>query len=81
MAEVRLGGVDAALMFGLVAPAATPPAIIARLAAATAASVRTDPLRARLIELGYVPIGSTPAEFRVRIEADIAKWSTHHRGG
>jgi tripartite-type tricarboxylate transporter receptor subunit TctC len=37
--------------------------------------VRTDPLRARLLELGYVPIGSTAEEFRARIAADIAKWA------
>ena len=37
--------------------------------------MRTDPLRGRLEELGYVPIGSTPDEFRARIAADIAKWS------
>jgi tripartite-type tricarboxylate transporter receptor subunit TctC len=67
--------VDAALMFGLVAPAATPAAVIKVLNESAAASVRTDPLRARLLELGYVPIGSTAEEFRARIAADIAKWS------
>jgi tripartite-type tricarboxylate transporter receptor subunit TctC len=75
MEEAGLGGVDAALMFGIVAPAATAPAIVARLAQAAATSVRTDPLRARLIELGYVPVGSGPDEFRARLASDIAKWS------
>ena len=75
MAEAGLPGVDAALMFGLVAPAATPAAVIKVLNESAAASVRTDPLRARLLELGYVPIGSTAEEFRARIAADIAKWS------
>jgi len=75
MADVGLGGIDAALMFGIVVPAATPAAIVNRLSEAAAASVRTDPLRARLTELGYVAIGSTPDEFRARIAADIAKWS------
>jgi tripartite-type tricarboxylate transporter receptor subunit TctC len=75
MAEAGLPGVDAALMFGLVAPAATPAAVIKVLNESAAASVRTDPLRARLLELGYVPIGSTAEEFRARIAADIAKWA------
>ncbi len=75
MAEAGLPGVDAALMFGLVAPAATPAAVLKTLTAAAAACVRTDPLRSRLIELGYLPIGSTAEEFRTRIGADIAKWS------
>ena len=75
MAEAGLPGVDAALMFGLVAPAATPAAVIKVLNESAAASVRSDPLRARLLELGYLPIGSTAEEFRARIAADIAKWS------
>ena len=37
--------------------------------------MRTDPLRGRLVELGYVPIGCSPDEFRARIAAEIAKWS------
>ena len=75
MAQAGLAGIDAALMFGLVVPAATPAAIVNRLSEAAAASVRTAPLRGRLEELGYLPIGSTPDEFRARIGSDIAKWS------
>jgi tripartite-type tricarboxylate transporter receptor subunit TctC len=75
MVEAGLPGVDAALMFGLVAPAATPAAILKTLTDAAAACVRGDPLRARLVELGYLPIGSTAEEFRARVAADIAKWS------
>jgi tripartite-type tricarboxylate transporter receptor subunit TctC len=75
MAEAGFARIDAALMFGLVAPAATPAMIVEALSEAAAASVRTDPLRSRLTELGYVPIGASPREFRARIEADIAKWS------
>jgi tripartite-type tricarboxylate transporter receptor subunit TctC len=75
MAEAGLAGIDAALMFGLVAPAATPVTVVARLSEAAARSVRTDPLRGRLSDLGYVAIGSSPGEFQTRIAADIAKWS------
>jgi tripartite-type tricarboxylate transporter receptor subunit TctC len=67
--------VDAGLMFGLVAPAATPAAIVTRLSDAAAASVSTEPLRARLVDLGFVPIGSRPEELRARIDAEITKWS------
>jgi tripartite-type tricarboxylate transporter receptor subunit TctC len=75
MAEAGLGGVDAGLMFALVAPAATPQAIIDRLSEAATASVATDPLRSRLVALGFVPIGSKPAELRARVDAEITKWS------
>jgi len=75
MGEAGLAGIDAALMFGIVVPAATAGAIVNRLSEAASASVRTEPLRKRLEDLGYVPIGSSPDEFRARIAADIAKWS------
>ena len=75
MAEVGLAGVDSAPLFGMVAPAAVPPAIIARLTEAAAGAVKSDALNARLIEIGYLPVGSSPAEFRARIEAEIDKWT------
>ena len=75
MAEVGLAGVDSAPLFGMVAPAAVPPAIIARLTEAAAGAVKSDALNARLIEIGYLPVGSTPAEFRARIETEIDKWT------
>jgi tripartite-type tricarboxylate transporter receptor subunit TctC len=75
MTQAGLAGIDAALMFGIVVPAATSTAVVNRLSEAAAAAVRTAPLRGRLEELGYAPIGSSPDEFRARIAADIAKWS------
>ena len=75
MAEAGLAGVDSAPLFGMVAPAAVPPAIIARLTEAAAGAVKSDALNARLTEIGYLPVGSTPAEFRARIETEIDKWT------
>ena len=75
MAEAGFAGVDVALMFGLVAPAAVPPAIVARLGAAAAAAVQAEPLRSRLNELGFAPLGTTPGMFRERIQADMAKYA------
>ena len=75
MAEAGLAGVDSAPLFGMVAPAAVPPAIVARLTEAAAGAVKSDALNARLTEIGYLPVGSTPAEFRARIETEIDKWT------
>jgi len=75
MDEVGLAGIDAALMFGFVAPAAVPAPIIAKLAEVAARAVTADPLRARLLQLGYAPVGSDAATFAARIDADIAKWT------
>jgi tripartite-type tricarboxylate transporter receptor subunit TctC len=75
MAEAGISGVDAALMFGIVAPAATPQPIVDRLSEAATVSVTTDPLRSRLQALGFVPIGSKPDGLRTRVAAEITKWS------
>jgi len=75
MAESGLAGVDSAPLFGMVAPAAVPPAIVAKLTEAAAGAVKSDALSARLTEIGYLPVGSTPAEFRARIESEIDKWT------
>jgi tripartite-type tricarboxylate transporter receptor subunit TctC len=67
--------VEADAWMGLIAPAKTPDAIVARIArevaeAITAPDVR-DKLKAQLME----PIPTSPAEFRARIDADIVRWS------
>jgi tripartite-type tricarboxylate transporter receptor subunit TctC len=75
IAETGFPGVDVTLMCGMIAPAALPAAIVNRLSAAAAGAVQADPLRSRLIELGFVPAGTTPEEFRQRIQADIVKYA------
>ena len=36
--------------------------------------VKSPDISARLLELGVVPEGDTPAEFAAYVKADIAKW-------
>jgi tripartite-type tricarboxylate transporter receptor subunit TctC len=74
---LRESGVDveADAWNGVIAPAGTPDPIVARIArevsqVLTAADVR-DKLATQLME----PIPGTPAEFRARIEADLARWA------
>jgi len=74
MAEVGLPGVDAAPDFGMVAPSNVPAELIGRLAGAVQAVVNAETMRARLQEIGYAAIGSTPQEFAAHIEAAIEKW-------
>jgi len=74
MAEAGLGGVDSSPLFGIVAPAAVPQAIVTRLSETAAAAVK-GAANARLAEIGYVPVGSSPAEFRARIDNEIDKWT------
>ena len=39
-----------------------------------AAAVKSPDIRARLLELGIVPEGDSPASFAAYVKADIAKW-------
>ena len=68
-------GVSAVSIIGVVAPAGTPRAIVAK-ASADIAAVLHDPEFARhLHDIGIDPVGSTPEEFDRTIRADIAKWA------
>jgi tripartite-type tricarboxylate transporter receptor subunit TctC len=54
---------------GVFAPARVPAAIVERLGAALQKAVASDEsLRAQLVELGGVPIGNSPAQFRQIVE-------------
>lgn len=75
MKEAGLPGVDASPLFGMVAPAKTPEDVVKKLSTLAANAVKAEPLRQRLIDIGFVPVGSTPDEFRTRIADEIAKWT------
>ena len=49
--------------FGIFAPAKTPPEIIDRMAAEVAAVLKQPATAARVKEVGYEPVGSTPEQF------------------
>jgi tripartite-type tricarboxylate transporter receptor subunit TctC len=74
LAEAGMAGYDAGIWIGLLAPAATPPAIIEKLSAAANAALNTDAVRAALKQQGTDPVGGTPKEFADFIRADIEKW-------
>jgi tripartite-type tricarboxylate transporter receptor subunit TctC len=74
MAEAGYPNVDTAPLFGLVAPAGVPAAIVDKLGGTISASARQGELHDKLVSLGFLPVGSTPAEFAARIATDIAKW-------
>jgi tripartite-type tricarboxylate transporter receptor subunit TctC len=75
MAEAGLVGVDSSPLFGMVAPAAVPESIVSRLSETAAGAVKAGALNQRLIEIGYVPVGNSPADFRARIDSEIDKWT------
>ncbi len=60
---------------GIVAPAGTPEAAIARMAEILGAACGEAPFRAALERMGTVPVCSTPAEFRATMERDGPQWA------
>jgi tripartite-type tricarboxylate transporter receptor subunit TctC len=75
IAESGFPGFRGSSWNGLVAPAATPDAIIDRLAAEFASAARDPKFIAQLDREGVDPLGSTPAETRKFIADDIALWA------
>lgn len=73
--EAGLPGVNLSPLFGLVAPAGVSADIIEKLSSTVAGSIQSGGLHTQLTDLGFNPVGSTPAEFAQRINAEIAKWS------
>jgi tripartite-type tricarboxylate transporter receptor subunit TctC len=69
-----LPGFDAAPFNYLAAPAATPPAAIARLNAVVNAILADPDFRRRMTELGEEPAGGSPEELAATIRAESARW-------
>jgi len=75
IAEAGVPGYEVDGWYGLLAPAATPPDIIARLNRDLATVLASADMKERLLAAGIDARASTPAEFRDRIVRDIARWS------
>jgi tripartite-type tricarboxylate transporter receptor subunit TctC len=75
VAESGVSGYESSTYFGVFAPAGTPPAVIARLNAELVKIVHQPDVKAKLIELGSDPVGSTPQELAAAARADYVKWS------
>jgi tripartite-type tricarboxylate transporter receptor subunit TctC len=74
VAEIGLDGYEALGWSGLVAPAGTPPEILARINADAVAILRDPAIAARMLELGGFAAPGTPEEFGSFIRSEIAKW-------
>ncbi|MBI2961909.1 MAG: tripartite tricarboxylate transporter substrate binding protein [Betaproteobacteria bacterium] len=74
IAEAGIDGYAVDIWFGIVAPAATPKDIVAKLNAAIAGVLKAGELRQRLADRGYEAIGDAPEQFAATIKADIEKF-------
>jgi tripartite-type tricarboxylate transporter receptor subunit TctC len=75
ISESVLPGFESTSWGGVLAPAGTPPAIVASLQTEITKALRLPDVRERLAGLGAEIVGSSSAEFAEYLKAEIAKWS------
>jgi tripartite-type tricarboxylate transporter receptor subunit TctC len=68
--EAGVPGYESGSWLGLVAPAKTPPKIVARLSEVSVKAVHAPEVRSRLESLGADPVGGTPEEFARRLRRE-----------
>ncbi len=75
IAESGVPGYDHGPWNGMLAPAKTPKAVIARLNAEVARIIHLPEAKAVLVHEGAEPVGNTPEEFAAIIRTETAKWA------
>lgn len=75
MAEAGIKGMEVINITGVLAPAGTPPDIVAKLNAAVQKAIARPEVKERFATLGVEPLGGTPDEFAAFIRDDFAKWT------
>ncbi len=75
VAESGFPGFDLYVWYGLMAPAGTPPEVIAKLSSETAKVMAQADLKERFARLGMEPMTSTPEQFATHLRNETAKWA------
>jgi len=81
MEEAGFPGFVMSSWTGLLAPAGTPQPVIDRMAREIAAATRSPEVAKKLTDLGFIPVGSTPDEFRKLIERDTTRYAQIVKAG
>ena len=75
LSESGLAGFDLGTWFGVLAPAATPRPVTARLAEEMQKIIRSPEFRKRMAEIGAEPVGNTPEQMAAQIKAETEKYA------
>jgi tripartite-type tricarboxylate transporter receptor subunit TctC len=75
VSEAGLAGYDSTGWFGVVAPAGTPDAVVARLNAEITAALNDDAIKTAMRNLGVEPAPGTVQAFDAYIKAETQKWA------
>jgi len=67
--------VDADAWMGMIGPAHTPEGIVAKIQREVVEAIGTAAIREKLAAQLMEPVGNSPAEFRARIDGEIARWA------
>ncbi|MPS27699.1 tripartite tricarboxylate transporter substrate binding protein [Pigmentiphaga sp.] len=73
-AELGIQNVEASAQVGMVAPANTPPEVIAALQKQVTAAIKTPAVNKKLVEFGIEPVGSTPQEYAALVKSESELW-------
>ncbi|HEY5322764.1 MAG TPA: tripartite tricarboxylate transporter substrate binding protein [Caldimonas sp.] len=79
--EAGLKDFDIQTWYGILAPAGTPPAIVARLNAEMLKVIRSPDFVQKMKDAGCEPLGGTPAEMAARIATETTKFAKIVRDG
>ena len=70
-----LPGFEVVGWYGVIGPAAMPPSIVARLHGELLKALAAPDIHSRIVDDGSQRVGSSPADFRAFMSADLAKWA------
>jgi len=74
LAEATLPGFNSISWIGMLAPAGTPKEIVDKVSSDVREVLASDDVKLKLIELGAVPAGTTPAQFQALIASDRKRY-------
>lgn len=72
--ELGMPDLQAAVYFGVAAPAGTPAELIERYNTAINAALKIDVVREKYQTLGFIPTGGTPQAYADRLAAETVRW-------
>jgi tripartite-type tricarboxylate transporter receptor subunit TctC len=75
LAEAVLPGFNSISWIGMLAPAGTPKEIVDKVSSDVREVLASDEVKLKLIELGAVPAGTTPAQFSALIDSDRKRYA------
>jgi tripartite-type tricarboxylate transporter receptor subunit TctC len=74
LAEAGISGYESGVWFGLLAPAATPKDVIAKVNEAANKGLKSPEFVKRMTELGYLMMGGSPEQMADLLKAEVARW-------